>query len=127
MWLPRVLDRSCAQFSGSMTFFPHLQLGCAILPGWFLGLFRRPGGQSAVEGAAVGLPVTLVVVAGAVIVGVGVVVGADFVPPPPPVPPPDCASATPKDPQIKATEKVVIMMNLVIANLLPPVLLNSAE
>ena len=75
-----------------------------------------------------GVPVALVVVAGAAIVGAGAVVaGADFAPPPPPVPPPVCASATPKDPQIKATEKVVIIMNLVIAYLLPPVLLNSAE
>src|SRR5829696_9087935 len=58
-----------------------LQPGCAILPGWLLGLFRRPGGQSAVEGAAVVLRVPVVAVV--VVAGAVVVVGAERVPPPP--------------------------------------------
>ena len=78
-------------------------------------------GAVAVVGA-----VLVVVVAGAVAVagaGAVAVVGAERVPVPPPVPPPVplpvCASASPKDPATNAADKVDIMMNLLMSDLLP--------
>jgi hypothetical protein len=122
---PRRIDQRCLR--RPLRQGRGLQPGCAILPGWLLGLFRRPGGQSAVEGAAVVLRVPVVAVV--VVAGAVVVVGAERVPPPPPVPPPVCASASPKDPATNAADKVDTMMNLLMGNLLPsslsPALLNS--
>jgi hypothetical protein len=61
------------------------------------------------------------------VVGAVVPAGAERVPPPPPPPPPPpvCASASPKAAATNPADKADMMINLLMSDLLQPVLRNS--